>query len=236
MSATGRLAKGMQSIRVYFDDRDKRNARVVLFAKLSMGIHVVTALAKIIFGLSTLSLFLCLNGFFNIGIFSAKILAVRSHKCGCKSGSLDLDASKSRSFDCFRKVAVIILASSSACLVYYLSLLLNGGEIAAFDMYIAIAIATITFTEIGVTLQGIISTRKENEPVIEAIRSTNLATALIAVVLTQFALMSFAFEGNALFYCALTGVVFSCLCACIGLFMLFRVRQNRLRNCTQLQS
>lgn len=52
---------------------------------------------------------------------------------------------------------------------------------------------------------------------------TNLASALISLVLTQTALLSLS-EGNHSFYNGLCGIIFGSLAACVGLSMIIRMR------------
>jgi magnesium-transporting ATPase (P-type) len=183
------------------------------------------ALAKIALGIGTLSLFFCVNGLFNIGILVAIAISLRGYHRETREKLAKLKNSAARSLSCYRHNALVIIFASLTCAFYYLSVLLNGGSFAVFDMYVGISIAAITFIELGITVGGIISARHDKEPIIESIRFTNLATALLALVLTQIALMSFSYEGDASYYCAATGVVFSCLCAGIGVFMQVRARR-----------
>ena len=65
--------------------------------------------------------------------------------------------------------------------------------------------------------------RRRHEPLLEAIKMTNLASALISIVLTQTALLSLS-EGDHSFYNGLCGIIFGSLAACVGIFMIIRMR------------
>jgi hypothetical protein len=68
---------------------------------------------------------------------------------------------------------------------------------------VAIAIAAFTFTEIGVSVHGIVTTRKNREPIMEAVKLTNFSTSLISLVLTEAALMSLLTRVTPLFIAVL---------------------------------
>ena len=60
----------------------------------------------------------------------------------------------------------------------------------------AITIATITFTEIGVNVWGVIKYRKYHSPLLHALKIISLGTSLISLVLTQSAILAFADEAQ----------------------------------------
>ncbi|MNV86003.1 hypothetical protein D3C71_1799990 [compost metagenome] len=97
-----------------------------------------------------------------------------------------------------------------------------GAGKARYDQYTALLIATVTFTELLVSLFGSMAARRNGEPVVEAIRLTNLASSFISLVLTQTAILSFAQERDVTFYNGLSGVIFGTLAALTGLYMLLR--------------
>ena len=61
-----------------------------------------------------------------------------------------------------------------------------------YGKIIAITIATITFTEIGMNLRGVLKYRKAKLPVLHSIKTISLGTSLISLVLTQAAILAFA--------------------------------------------
>ena len=61
-----------------------------------------------------------------------------------------------------------------------------------YGKIIAITIATITFTEIGMNLRGVLKYRKAKWPVLHSIKTISLGTSLISLVLTQAAILAFA--------------------------------------------
>lgn len=91
------------------------------------------------------------------------------------------------------------------------------------DKWVAIVIAAATFAELGIGVWGAVTARKDGEPLVEATKLVNVAAAVVLLVLTQSALLSFA--GSAGDAAASTGasrVFLGGLAAVIGLAMALR--------------
>lgn len=85
-------------------------------------------------------------------------------------------------------------------------------------MYIGILIAAITFTEIGVAIYGIIKNKNNLKNKVE--KQLNLCSAIIALSLTQQALMSFTNPGKDIsLYVGIGGIVFSSITIIIGIII-----------------
>ncbi|MDF2926633.1 MAG: hypothetical protein K0R57_5547 [Paenibacillaceae bacterium] len=198
-------------------------SRSIYFARMSVPLNAVMAVGKIVLGIFSFSVFLCVNAFYNIGIACAKYSAVKAHE-DAKAHLAAADPAEIRRMqhNAYRLIGVIVLASSIVYLVYCLKILFFGDDVTRYHEYIAIAIAAVTFTEIAVSLHGAVSARRNEEPVIEAIKLTNLASSLISLVLTQTAIMSFTHEGDTSFYNGMSGIIFGTLAALIGLYMILR--------------
>lgn len=63
----------------YLYDKEQSHNRIVWFSKLSVIFNAVMALAKIIMGIYSFSVFLCINAFYNIGIGTAKAIALKGY-------------------------------------------------------------------------------------------------------------------------------------------------------------
>lgn len=122
----------------------------------------------------------------------------------------------------FFMIAGGILFITSIVYIIYTVRMFVGEKSMNYSMNIALAIACVTFTEIVVAIRGIVKTRKNKKPIMEAIKLVNLASALISLVLTQTAIMSFSHEGDASFYNGLSGLIFGSIAALIGIYMVIR--------------
>jgi hypothetical protein len=164
-------------------------------------------------GIYSLSLFVCVGGFYNIGIGAAKYIMVKSRS--------EKDQRRH-----YKWVGIIILVSSASYMVYCLNMSIQNKANVTYGIVTSITIATFTFTEIGMAVYGLLSTRKVANLTLAAAKRINLVTALISIVLTQSALLSLNEVENAARYCGLTGIVFGSVSAIAGALMVLRI--NRL--------
>ncbi|HBU82049.1 hypothetical protein QP794_12920 [Paenibacillus sp. UMB7766-LJ446] len=198
-----------------------KNNRIVYFAKLSIPLNALIAVGKIFLGIYSLSFFLCINAFYNIGIAVAKYFAAKAHEDSNLDDSSPEEILK-KQYAAYRFIGNIVLASSVVYIIYCSKLLFVASSRTHYPHYVAFIIAAVTFTEIAVSLGGAIMARRNNEPVIEAIKLTNFSSSLISLSLTQTAIMSFTYKGDPTFYNGLSGIIFGALAALIGLYMILR--------------
>lgn len=116
-------------------------------------------------------------------------------------------------------MAILILVAS-AIFVMYMSRLFFMEYTYTYSTIMGVAIATFSFTELGIAIGGLVSATKKNHYLMMGIKCCNLSSALIAIVLTQIALLSLPETINASFYNAITGVVLGGLSMLIGVFMI----------------
>ncbi|PQP81318.1 hypothetical protein C0Q44_23230 [Paenibacillus sp. PCH8] len=200
-----------------------KNNRIIYFAKLSIPLNALIAVGKLLLGIFSLSFFLCINAFYNIGIAVAKYYAAKAHKDSSLGNSSPEEIQK-KQYAAYHVIGNIVLASSVVYVIYCSKLLFVAGSRTHYPQYVAFIIAAVTFTEIAVSLGGVVIARRNNEPVIEAIKLTNFSSSLISLSLTQTAIMSFAYKGDPTFYNGLSGIFFGVLAALIGLYMILRTR------------
>ncbi len=196
--------------------------RVVLFTKFSVPANVLLAAGKALLSLFSLSFFLFVNALYSLGIGLAKFLSLKTH-IDVKNAPLSETEIRDRKNRFYALTGWTIAAAAAVYVVYCARLFIFQKESASYGTIIGVTIAAITFSELGMAAAGIKSMRRRHEPMLEAIKMTNLASALVSVVLTQTALLSLS-EGNHAVYNGLCGVVFGSLAACVGLFMVVRMK------------
>lgn len=89
-----------------------------------------------------------------------------------------------------------------------------------YSTIMGVAIATFSFTELGIAIGGLASATKKNDYLMIGIKCCNLSSALIAIVLTQISLLSITSTIDAALYNAISGVCFGALSMLIGVFMI----------------
>lgn len=189
------------------------------FAGLSVAVNAILAMGKIGMGIYSLSVFLCINGLYNIGIGFAKATSIKWYLDRKKAP----DEHRKDEYRVYFIIGMIILAASILYMAYCIRLLMGNHSNIKYSDIVAITIATFTFTEVGMAVHGIVTTRKNREPIMEAVKLTNFAASLISLVLTEAALLSFTYEGNSSVYCGITGIIFGGVAAMTGLYMMVHI-------------
>jgi divalent metal cation (Fe/Co/Zn/Cd) transporter len=193
--------------------KEHLTARTVRFTQLSAILNACFAIGKIAIGIFSFSFFVCINGFYNVGIALAKHTATRGR-------FEDLTVKD------YRRVGWIILVTSALYLFYCLNLVIFGKKMAVYDLYTTLAIATISFVEIGVGIYGTLKSRKSKSLTVMAAKRISLVTALISLVLTESALLGLEKTSEVARNCGFTGLIFSGVSLLIGLQMILSKRKQ----------
>lgn len=190
------------------------DSRSLHLAGFSGTVLLLLGLGKLLSGVLTLSFFVCVNGLYSLGMAAAKycvvIGTVRAEQTEKQSGY-------------YRLAAAILIVASLLYVAYSVWLFLNP-PVFRVNEIAAITIATITFTEIGISLAGVLRHRKGNTPLLHALKTINLATSLIALVLTQSALLSFSSEVQYQAANGILGIIMGICAALLGVYMLRRMK------------
>lgn len=215
----------MTAMKAYCKDKQNRYNWIVRFTMLSVLVNAAFAIGKIVIGIYSFSLFLCINGLYNMGVSLAKSIPVRWYSKknnAIQSGNNSRRQTIKEEYRGLYRMGVVVLAASAVYLVYSIHMMEVMKSSIHYDKITAITIATLTFTEIGIALRGFIVTRKNKKPLFEGIKLISLTTSLISLVLTQTAIMSFSQNGDPAYYCGITGVIFGTVSAGIGIYMIIR--------------
>ncbi|WP_062464215.1 hypothetical protein [Demequina soli] len=130
------------------------------------------------------SWFMAGNVAFALGLIVAKTMVVVAHRR--EAGQPDHGAAQAT----YRRVGAVLIASSALYMAMSVPLMLGSADAVHYDERVAIGIATVTFTELGIAVGGIIASRRRRDLLSEALKLSNLAAALVLVVLTQSALLA----------------------------------------------
>ncbi|MBU5477901.1 hypothetical protein KQI69_01640 [Eubacterium sp. MSJ-13] len=178
--------------------------------------NFVVGLGKLIVGLISLSFFTCVSAFYTFGMVIAKMCALKG-----------IGKSREKQYAHYRLTGIILIVASVLYAIYSTRLLFKP-EVPHYGINVGLAIATFTFTEIGLNIRGVIVERKNKELLYHALKMVSLAASLISLVLTQTALLSFTHEDVAdydpSFSNGIMGLLMGCVSTIIGIFMLLRVR------------
>ena len=173
----------------YFLDKERSHSRIIQFSKISVIVNIVIALGKIIMGICSLSVFLCINGLYNFGIGLAKAVAIKGYSDSVRAPIWTLNPH-------------IITPHK------------QHNENVGYRYFYLVGIITLIKT-----------TRKNMEPILEAIKQTCFASSLIAFVLVQTAILSHAGrEPN--IYLDSVGIALGAVSVLISLHMIISVKMK----------
>lgn len=91
--------------------------------------------------------------------------------------------------------------------------------------YITYLVALIAFWSIGTAIYGMIKYKRNNEPIIKAVKLTNFANALTSIVLTQVVLLDTFSEGYDSSVNGYTGMGVSIIIIAIGVYMILGIQK-----------
>lgn len=175
---------------------------------------IALGLGKILLGMLSLSVFTCVNGLYTLGMAEARYCALL--------GAVRTQDTKEQ-YRYYRNAAQVMIVASLLHVAYSIWLYFHPKPV-YYGKILAITIATVVFTEIGLNLKGVIQYRKGATPLLHAIKTINLGASLISLVLTQSANLAFADEVQNPSANRILGALMGSGAALLGLYMLVRVR------------
>ena len=184
-------------------------ARMVLFTQLSLPVSALTGVWKLVLAVPYQSLLLAITGIYAIALSVIRSIALRTYL---------RDEARNR-----RTIGVSVIVLSLAFAITCIPMVVGTESWSKrYSEVVGIAIATITFTEIGLAVNGAVRNRHHPAPMVAALQLSNLAGALIALPVTQAAILSFTDPGDPSQAAGITGIICGVAAAGLGLLILRR--------------
>ncbi|MFR8004585.1 MAG: hypothetical protein ACLU6E_02375 [Dysosmobacter welbionis] len=177
--------------------------------------NILMGLFKIASGVLAFSIFTCVNGCYTLGMVLARY---------CALAGVVRTKDISRQYRYYRWSGIILIVASCLYIAYSIRMYFHP-TYTTYHPYIAMGIATVTFVEIGLNLRGVLVFRKNRSPLLHALKTINLATSLISLVLTQAAILSFADEVQNPASNGILGALMGGCAVLLGVYMLLRMRR-----------
>lgn len=174
--------------------------------KYTFIISLTTGLIKVFLAVITNSIILLISSFYNFSISATKHRAVSEHDNPNKK---------------YMEIGILIMVSSFAYAIYSIYVIITKKQL-QFNMYLAILIATVAFTDMIVSTIGVIQAKKNEDIETEMIKLANLSAAFIGISLTQTAILSFTLNIDVSHYNGIGGVFFGGITSLIGIYMIIR--------------
>lgn len=183
---------------------------------ISMLGNFVISVFKIVIGLLTMSFFFIISGFYSIGIGVAKQIYFKGYELSVTE--------KQTSIKHYLLMAIILMMTSIIYIIYMIRLFFVT-QTFNYTAILGISIATVSFLELGMAIRGLIKSRKMNDLLFTGLKTINFSSALVAIVLTQTALLSFSSDAEVAvinYHNAIFGVSVGVITLALSLFMIYR--------------
>ena len=177
-----------------------------IIKKYTFIISLTTGLIKVFLAIITNSVILLISSFYNFSISATKHRARKKHD----------DPNKK-----YMEIGALIMTSSIAYTIYSIYVIITKKQL-EFNMYLAILIATIAFTDLIVSSIGLIQAKRNDDMETEMIKFANLSSAFIGISLTQTAILSFTLHVDVSHYNGIGGIFFGGITSIIGIYMIIR--------------
>jgi len=191
------------------------NRRIILFTRVSYHKDIMIVIGKIILACYTVSWFLFVNAVYTAVVGIAKFKAIKVHNKNMKE-----------QIQSYFEIGLGIIVAGLIYIVYSLRMFYHV-KIPQFNMETALMIALYTFVELGFIIKDLIKARKSNDILSEELKLIGFSSILISLVLTQIAIMSISYAGNASTYNGISGILFGSLSVLEGIYMVVRHRKIR---------
>lgn len=129
-------------------------------------------------------------------------------------------------------IGAFVLLAGSIYAIYMLTLVFAGRQIIGYGMVLSIAIAAVSFFELGLAIYGIFDSKGKGQ-LYRDIKLIDLCAAMTAIIWTEVALLSFAYDGNSNIICGISGAVVGLVIFLVGVFITFAAKfsiQDRTHN------
>ena len=163
-----------------------RRARSLQVAGASCIVSAGAGMGKLAMGLISLSLFTCVSAFYSFAMVVAKVVAL---------SALVRETGREEQTRYCKLAGRLLVAASALYMLYSARLFWHPVE-RGFHLYIAIGIAAFTFFELALNIRGVLVERRNRAPLFYTLKTINLASACINLVLTQRALLALEAEEN----------------------------------------
>ncbi|OII27286.1 hypothetical protein [Frigoribacterium sp. MCBA15_019] len=209
-----------------------QSRRAVLFTMASVPAAAVLAVGKGVLFVLAPSTSLLGTVVFAIGVVALKVEIIRCHVVvrrtviqAAADEAADVDPARMHERT-YRVTGVVLVTLSVVFIVSFMPLVTGSAEQTRYEKWPAIILAAVTFAEIGLAVHGVVSARRNRDPLAEAVKLTNLAAGFVLLTLAQSALMSLDPVTDPGPAGPLSGIAFGSLAAMVGVWMLVRSRKK----------
>lgn len=191
--------------------------RIALFSMITSSSNLLLALIKIGLGLFLSSFWLLIFGGYYLILFSARAFLLKRY-------TINRAQQSDRLIQLFDGILYVVLGISFTICSF---VMFRGGNDTHFNTLTAITVATIGFYKIIVAIIGFIRVKKLNRGSLLLLKVISLADGAVALVLTQFALLSSQHSQSVNKSTGLFGMAVGIAISLLGFILIFFTYRKR---------
>lgn len=191
-----------------------KDNNVILY--MSIAYNFSWAIGKILLGVFLRLYFFCVSGASTLLFGFIKQMYLKNY------ANDDMEERKGKSLT----IAILLIASSSL-FTFYMARLFFVDTTVEYGLIMSIAIATFSFTELGLSIYQFIKAKQSQDILNQSFRGCSLASSCYAIVLTQVALLS-ATKTSGNTYNAITGIVAGVFSIMIAIYIIVKIHKISL--------
>lgn len=196
----------------------------LIFFLLCMAIsNFAVAIVKFILSISIPSLWFFVNAGFSFILSFCRLNSVKEYKKAQKTHN-EIEQRRIENKNYQKNGIMLILLG----IMYFFvsSYMYFNGINTTMHEYITYLVALIAFWSISTAIYGMIKYKRNTEPIIKAVKITNLANALTSIVLTQVVLLDTFAESYNSSINGYTGMGVSFVIMFLGLYMILGIKKQ----------
>ncbi|WP_225047684.1 hypothetical protein [Lacticaseibacillus kribbianus] len=196
---------------------DHRRDRIAMYAALGIPVGLIMALTKLVMGLLFTSSWLLIFGTYYVVLLAVKSTTLwRYRRIRVKDAPIKAKIHAEQAFLTLGGIGYCLIGITfgSFCYVMY-----AHGYDQRFNLNAALIVAMIGFTKLTSATVGLVRSRHLLSPLITLLKAYSVADGMTAIVLTQYALLTYQHSPQANAATGLFGMAISVVVVIVGLWI-----------------
>ena len=208
----------------------EKEDRIMLFLIFTTFGNMIIALLKFVLSLTLPSLWFFINALFMIILTFSRFFSIKDYG---KIRSLNDAVEKQRlGYKNYLNNGILLIILGIMYFFVNVYIYYKGTNTTMHE-YLTYLVALVAFWSIGSSIYGMIKYKRNNSPIIKAVKLTNFANALTSIMLTQIVLLDTYANTNAYnsnLMNGLTGMSVGIIIIVLGLYMIIGINKIRRNN------
>ena len=203
---------------------EKKDKTMLLLIFTTMG-NIILAIIKFVFSLILPSLWFFVNAGFLAVLSISRFFSIKNY--GKQRSTTDEEIKKDIGYKNYLHNGILLIILG--IMYFFVSVYMYyKGTNTTMHEYLTYLVALSAFWSIGWAIYGMIKYKRNNTPILKAVKLTNFANAMTSIVLTQVVLLdTYASEYDLANVNGYTGMAVSLVIMVLGLYMIINIKNFR---------